>query len=515
MPATSQSSTANCCNHLSTMAFLIACITIVAIGGLIFWSLITRTRNWHRLRHIPGPPAAGWTKLFLVRHQFSGKLLQHLRDVAQKHGPIARIAPNWVVVSSPFETRRIWSIRSGYRRAGWYAGFRFDPNSESIITMVDNKAHLRLRSRLLPAYQARGITDQEAVLDGEVAKFVRLLERTAGEKGGVFEMGRGFSYFTQDSISAVAFGSSFGYLEKGEDWFGAIAALEGTLLPCAIMALLPGLLAVVTSPLCKPLMPRKTDKGGVGRLLGVIDERVSARYGEKRVRKMDVLQLLVDSGLSKEEVESEALVHLLAGTDTTATALRHTVFFLSTCPKAYRKLQDEIDAAVGRVTRPVIADAECTELRFLQACIQESLRCWPPLSGLQAKVSDVDDVICGVQVPAGTHIAFGWFEIMRDKGVFGDNAEVYNPMRWLEADPEHLKEMEATQGLAFAAGSRWECLGKRLANIEMGKVIFELFLRFDFAMVDPVSPLKWEHQGFTLNKDMNVIITKRESKDGI
>ncbi|KAK3294183.1 cytochrome P450 11B2 [Chaetomium fimeti] len=504
------------------MAFLIASIAIVAIGASIVWSLATRIRNWYRLRHIPGPPGAGWTKFFLVRHQFSGKLPQHLRNVAQKHGPIARIAPNWVLVSSPPEMRRIWSIRSAYRRSSWYAGFRIDPNRDSIISMVGNKSHLRLRSRLVPAYQARGITDQEEVLDGQVGRFVDFLGERVVDKGGmdgkgrgVFEMGRGFSYFTQDAISAVAFGRSFGYLEKGEDWFGAIAALEGMLLPCSMMGLLPGLLAVVTSPLCKPLMPKKTDQGGVGRLLGVIGERVSERYGEKRVRNMDVLQVLVESGLSREEVESEALVHLLGGTDTTATALRNAVFFLSTCPKAYRKLQDEIDGAVGRVTRPVIADAECTQLRFLQACIQESIRCWPPLSGFQAKVSDVDDVICGVKVPAGTNIAFGFFEIMRDKGVFGDNAEVYDPMRWLEAGPEQLKEMEATQGLAFAAGSRWECLGRRLANMEMGKVIFELSLRFDFVMLDPVSPLKWEHQGFTVNKDMNVVITKREPKEGI
>ena len=68
------------------MAFLITAIAIGAIGALILWSLIARARDWHRLRHIPGPPAAGWTKAFLVRHQFGGKLLQHLRDVAQKYG---------------------------------------------------------------------------------------------------------------------------------------------------------------------------------------------------------------------------------------------------------------------------------------------------------------------------------------------------------------------------------------------------------------------------------------------
>jgi cytochrome P450 len=122
----------------------------------------------------------------------------------------------------------------------------------------------------------------------------------------------------------------------------------------------------------------------------------------------------------------------------------------------------------------VIADAESKELRFLQACIMESMRCWPPISGLQAKMSSVDDVICGMKVPAGTHVALSMFSIMRDKDVFGEDADVFEPMRWLEANPEKLKEMEATQGLCFAAGTRWECLGKRLANIEMRKVLFEV-----------------------------------------
>ncbi|KAK4150335.1 Pisatin demethylase [Chaetomidium leptoderma] len=482
------------------MALVITAVSIGAIGALIIWDLFTRIRNWYRLRHIPGPATARWSKFWLVRRQFGGRLLQHLRDTTKKYGPVARIGPRHVVVSDPPEIRRIWSIRSGYARSSWYAGLRFDPNRDSILTMTNNKTHHRVRSRLLPAYQAKGITDQEQVLDEQVAKFVALIER---------------KYLSTRATGAAGgggFGRAFGYMDADDDFYGAIDALEGMLMPCALMALLPPLVWLVTSPLCKPFMPKKTDKTGVGRLLGVIDERVRVRYGEKKVRNMDVLQALVDSGLPREEVEAEALVHLLGGTDTTAGALRNTVFFLSTNPVAYRRLQDEIDGAVGRVTRPVISDAECKELRFLQACIKESIRCWPPVSGLQGKMSDVDDVICRVRVPAHTHVMFGMFGVMRDKSVFGDNAEVFEPMRWLEAGPEQLKEMEGTQGMAFASGTRWECLGKRLANVEMGKVLFELFHRFDFAMTNPIEPFKWTHLGFTLHEDMNVTITKRESK---
>jgi cytochrome P450 len=350
--------------------------------------------------------------------------------------------------------------------------------------MTDNKAHLRLRTHLLPVYQGKGLPDQEPIVDGQVARLVRMIEERYLSTGGVggelrpFEMGRKLMYFTQDAMSAVEFGEPFGYMDADEDFYGAIDALEGMLLPVAIMSLLPSVLWLVTSPVARLFLPRKTDKSGVGRLLGVIDERVSERYAGKGERKNDVLQAIVESGLSREEVEAEALVHILGGTDTTAGALRHAVFFLSTSPAAYRRLQDEIDGAVGRVSRPVIADAECNKLSFLQACIREAMRLWPPISSIQAKISDTDDVICGVKVPAGTHIGVGWFEIMRDKAVFGADAEVFEPMRWLEAEPERLKEMEATQGLTFSLGTRWECLGKRLANMQMGKVLFEVSAAF-------------------------------------
>jgi cytochrome P450 len=369
--------------------------------------------------------------------------------------------------------------------------------------MTDNKAHQRIRTHLLPVYQGRGLPDQEAIVDAQVARFVRMVEErylsTRGVGGGLrpFEMGRKFMYFTQDAISAVEFGEPFGYMEADDDFQGVIGAMENMMMPCAIMSLLPAVLWLVTSPVGKLFLPRKTDKSGVGRLLGVIGERVGERYAEKGERKNDVLQGIVESGLSREEVESEALVHILGGTDTTAAALRNAVFFLSTSPTAYRRLQDEIDAAVGRVSRPVIADAECKELSFLQVCIREPMRMWPPISGIQAKASDTDVVICGVKVPAGTHIAMGWFEIMRDKAVFGADAEVFEPMRWLEAEPERLKEMEAIQGLTFSLGTRWECLGKRLANMEMSKVLFEVSAAFSISTPDSdIVPTDW-HSSFS------------------
>lgn len=453
----------------------------------------------------------------MARHQVSGKMCLTLEAVCDKYGPLTRIGPNYVVCNDPAEIKRIWSVHSGYSRSRWYNGYRIDPNSDSVLTANENKEHHRIRTHLLPGYSGRGQGSQEQLIDTQVTNFIRLVERKylSDRRHGTrpMDMGAAMQYLTQDVTSAVEFGAPFGYLDADADFHGVIAALESMQLPCSLLALLPPLLALVKSPLVAPLMPKPTDTTGVGRLLGLVRDLVGERYGDSKKHNPDALQAFVESGLSRGEVEAEALVHLLGGSDTTATALRNAVFYLSTHPRSYRRLQAEIDAAAagGGVARPVIADAEAGKLPFLQACIKETLRMWPPISGLMPKVSDRDDVVCGVAVPAGTNVAWAAFGVMKNRAVFGADAGVFEPMRWIEADAEQLKEMEATQGLVFAGGTRWDCLGKKLAYAEMGKVIFEIFLRFDFSMTDPIKPFTWFNQGFTQHEHMNVTITKRET----
>ena len=47
--------------------------------------------------------------------------------------------------------------------------------------------------------------------------------------------------------------------------------------------------------------------------------------------------------------------------------------------------------------------------------------------------------------------------IIRNPGVFGQNADVFEPRRWLEAEPSELRQMETAYGLVFVTGMRWKC----------------------------------------------------------
>lgn len=352
-----------------------------------------------------------------------------------------------------------------------------NPDEDNVLTVTENKTHHRLRAHLLAGYAGKGIDNEEQRVDEQIKKLIALVERkylSTRKTMRPCNLARTMQYLTQDVITAVGFGKAAGYLDVDEDMFGVLETSEFVLLPVHIISLLPILRKLLETSLVKPFLPKPTDKHGVGRFLGVVKSHVDKRYGPDKIRNNDVIQTFVDSGLSRSQVESEALVTMFGGTDTTATGLRNTVFYLSTNPNVYRLLQAEIDAAAKSATRPIIADNHAKSLPYLQACIKEGLRLWPPSMGLMGKISDQDDVVCGIKVPAKTQVAWAALAVMKDRAVFGENADVFEPRRWIDAEPAQLKEMEATYGLVFAGGTRWECLGRRLAYVELGKALFEV-----------------------------------------
>ena len=90
------------------------------------------------------------------------------------------------------------------------------------------------------------------------------------------------------------------------------------------------------------------------------------------------------------------------------------------------------------------------------------------------KMNEQDDAVCGQYVQAGTNVCWSPIGVMRSKQVFGEDADVFSPERWLGASPEKQREMEQWTFQRFSKGMRWECLGKDIAFIELNKVFFEV-----------------------------------------
>ncbi|OJD17754.1 hypothetical protein AJ78_02163 [Emergomyces pasteurianus Ep9510] len=492
--------------------------------------VVRRLHNWNRLRHIPGPRTCGWTDIWMLRRAWSGSLYEDLGELCQQHGPLVRIAPNYLICGKPAEVRRMWGVRSKWDRSPWYKGFQLDPPRDCTLSMRDNELHAALRSKLAPGYSGKGIESLQESVDKQIAKFIRLLETkylsTDTELRPV-DVARKVQYLTLDVISTLAFGRTFGFLDKDGDLFDYIKTTEESLPLMQMIALLPWLVNVLQSRLFEAFLPSHTDVVGLGRVMGIAKEVVAERYGPKKITKADMLGSFVAHGLSQREAEAESLVQIVAGSDTTATTLRISLLLLTTSPKAYTTLVSEIDGAISqnRISSPV-TDAEARTLPFLQACIKECFRFWPPITGIMPRVCPQESVVCGVKVPGGTNVGWSARAVLRDKEVFGSDAEAFWPGRWLqriskegnkegveqaETETERLNRMERTVELVFGQG-KWGCLGKSISLLEINKVLVELFRRFDFAILNPAHPMETFNYGVSMQYGLYMRISRRTDK---
>ena len=155
-----------------------------------------------------------------------------------------------------------------------------------------------------------------------------------------------------------------------------------------------------------------------------------------------------------------------------AAAISTTLLHVASSPRIYAKLVAEIDAAdqTGQISSPV-RGIEARNLPYLQACIKEGLRMYPPATGIALKaVPAAGDTINGTKLPDGTEVGISSWAVQRNKNVYGPDVHVFRPERWLEAP---TLDMERSLELVFSSG-RYACLGRTLAILTINKTLVEV-----------------------------------------
>lgn len=169
-----------------------------------------------------------------------------------------------------------------------------------------------------------------------------------------------------------------------------------------------------------------------------------------------------------DRIKAETLFVLLGGADTTGTAFNTLLCNIMSRPRVYQNLMMEID----NVTRAGLLSplAQYDEARqhcpYYVACLQETLRLWPPSPALLPRlVSKGGLFIEGKFVPEGMEVATSPWLSGREEKLFGKDATVFRPERWLEN--KTLQEHHAYHAV-FGHGPR-SCAGKDIALMQLHK----------------------------------------------
>lgn len=140
------------------------------------------------------------------------------------------------------------------------------------------------------------------------------------------------------------------------------------------------------------------------------------------------------------------------------------------------RARQEIDVAdkAGKLSIPIQYEETRQHLPFFVGCIKEGLRLNPPATNLFARViPEGGKVIDGHLIPEDTEVTSHAYAMQRDKGLYGEDSETFNPDRWLGSEKKNF-EFEAAQ-FTFGVGPR-VCLGKDIAIMELYKLLPEVSL---------------------------------------
>jgi len=194
--------------------------------------------------------------------------------------------------------------------------------------------------------------------------------------------------------------------------------------------------------------------------------------GLKTKKRRAFLDLMLEESalsnypMTDQDLREEVDTIMFAGHDTTSVSTSFTLHFMATHPEIQQRLYEEIMEVVPPDSN--VTAEHLKELRYLDACVKESLRKAAPVP-IVGRENTKDIVIDGYTVPAGTTILMNMYSLHRDTKYFPE-PEVYNPERFLV---DHMRHAYAFS--PFSAGAR-NCIGQRFA-ITLQKVILSQLLR--------------------------------------
>lgn len=191
----------------------------------------------------------------------------------------------------------------------------------------------------------------------------------------------------------------------------------------------------------------------------------------------------------QQQILEQALIFLLAGYDTTSTALAFTLHELGALPELQAAVRAEIAEVVGD-REPTAADASALELT--RRCLLEGMRLHPP-AYITSRTAAVDTTIDGWDVPAGTVVTPVFSELHRNEAHWPD-PDRFDPDRFL---PDAVAARDRFAYLPFGAGPR-KCIGEHFAILEATLALAILLHRWEVTTTGGSVPMRF---GITQRSD--------------
>jgi cytochrome P450 len=315
-----------------------------------------------------------------------------------------RVGPDHLSLDGSVAWPDVYSHRSGGREE-WQKAPGFFPNHGKTLISAPRETHRRMRRQLGHAFSDASLGQQEPIIKIYVDLLLQRLEERA-KSGQEINIVDWLNFTTFDIIGDLTFSDPFHSLETNNyhPWVLSIfKGIRGQAMSRFIQSY--PLLNFVTKMLPQPGVMKTNlvnTELAEAKAMRRIDLGVEPKSGH-----LDFMTYMLKktrdggTGMSQEEIVLTSPVLVVAGSETTATALSGLFFFLGRNKRVCETLKNEIRSSF--TNEEEITMRSSLGLEYLHACLEETLRMYPPAVEIPPR-SSPGDMIDGRYVPVGVRV---------------------------------------------------------------------------------------------------------------
>lgn len=324
------------------------------------------------------------------------------------------------------------------------------------------------------------------VLEEEFEKRLLVLLDNASTTGVVLDLQQVLKSFAFDTICQVALGYDPSHLDSSEaaplddafDSASMISALRGAAPVNAVWKLKRAL----------NIGSEKKLKEAVAVVHDAVDQIIQLKKDKMKQNceenaENNLLWRLLSAGYDDEMVRDMVISFLMAGRDTTSSAMTWLFWSISSNEDVEAELLNEIMSS----SEELVFD-KLKEMKYMKACICESMRLYPPVVWDSKHAANDDVLPDGTVVNKGNRVTYFPYGMGRMEELWGKDCLEFRPDRWFD-ETGGLKMVSPFKFPVFQAGPRI-CLGKEMALIQMNYVVASVLRRF------VIKPVRSEQPGF-------------------
>lgn len=277
------------------------------------------------------------------------------------------------------------------------------PNGIHSILSANDADHSRYRRLLSHAFSDQALRQQEYLLTSYIDLLTNRLKEqieVSGTCTAVVDLVRWFNFTTFDIVGDLSLGESFHCLEESRyhDWVSILFTQFKVAALIVSLRFFPGVEKLLRILLPKSLTKKREEHSQLA------NEKISRRLKSSDPQRNDFMTYVLrhndERGMSVPEIEATFRTLVVAGSETTATALSGITNCLLNSPDIFSRLVQEIRDYFSHETE--ITANSVAELPFLNAVIDEGLRLCPPVAlGMPRVVPPGGSEVCGHWLPGG------------------------------------------------------------------------------------------------------------------